>query len=547
MKEKMDRVAAVSRGAMARAVTNTSLFVFAAFLFSGVLGMSPLTWYQDAVTQFFRFILVPWGMTLAFAQLMRRQDAPMTMDTAILFVLLVWMTVPFIYRFGLTFNNINAACGYAMVFFGVYVSLRDESPARRERLLDWACAVFGLFSLIYGGALLYCAATVQVFAADLGDFGFGICGGMYLCGGTHYNITGMTSVCSAMFCLCGAERARRLWQRLLYILGAVMMMIVIVLTQSRTARYVLLIALAAGVFCRIYAGGPARRLLRAGVAVLAAGAVLVAGYFGAARLSDAAFMHYVHVGEQRAAQAVHDRQEEGNLPAPEELLHGAAATDEPVQGGNEQAEPVQGGNEQAEPAQGGNEQAEPAQGGNEQPEPVQDDNGQLQAVQGEAGADQAAIQGPQPKARPAVDATLSGRTEIWANIFRMWQENPKNLLIGNGVGRTGSIVVQGTSQESLGAIALHNTYFQFIADYGLIGFGMLLVFFLLILGRCVRALLRGGAELSGILPMCMLVLAILATGLMESAPLGEMTPMNVVLFFALGVLVPRGERQHHSL
>lgn len=517
MKEKMDRVAAVSRGAMARAVTNTSLFVFAAFLFSGVLGMSPLTWYQDAVTQFFRFILVPWGMTLAFAQLTRRQDAPMTMDAAILFVLLVWMTVPFIYRFGLTFNNINAACGYAMVFFGVYVSLRDESPARRERLLDWACAAFGLFSLIYGGALLYCAATVQVFAADLGDFGFGICGGMYLCGGTHYNITGMTSVCCAMFCICGAERARRLWQRLLYILGAVMMMIVIVLTQSRTARYVLLIALAAGVFCRIYAGGPARRLLRAGVAVLAAGAVLVAGYFGAARLSDAAFMHYVHVGEQRAAQAVHDRQEEGNLPAPEELLHGAAATDEPVQGGNEQ------------------------------PEPVQDDNGQLQAVQGEAGADQAAIQGPQPKARPAVDATFSGRTEIWANIFRMWQENPKNLLIGNGVGRTGSIVVQGTSQESLGAIALHNTYFQFIADYGLIGFGMLLVFFLLILGRCVRAFLRGGAELSGILPMSMLVLAILATGLMESAPLGEMTPMNVVLFFALGVLVPRGERQHHSL
>ena len=150
-------------------------------------------------------------------------------------------------------------------------------------------------------------------------------------------------------------------------------------------------------------------------------------------------------------------------------------------------------------------------------------------------------------ARPAVDATFSGRTEIWSNIFRMWREDPKYLIIGNGVGRTGSVVVVGTSQENLGAITLHNTYFQFIADFGLVGFGLLLAFFVLIFRRCARAFMQGGAERRGMLPMAMLVLAILVTGMMESAPLGEMTSMNVALFFALGVLVPAGERQSHGL
>ena len=514
MKEKMDRVAAASRGAMARAVTNTSLFVFAAFLFSGVLGMSPLTWHQDAVTQFFRFILVPWGMALTFAQLLRRQNAPMTMDAAILFVLLVWMTVPFIYRFGLTFNNINAACGYAMVFFGVYVSLRNESPARREELIDWACAVFGLFTLIFGGALLYCAETVKTFAADMGEFGFGIWNRAYLVSGVHYNITGMVCVCCAMICLCGAERARWLWLRLLYMLGSVMMMVVVVLTQSRTARYALLLALAAGAFSRVFSWLRAKVWQRAAAGVLAAGVVLVGGYLGAARLCDAALVHYVRVQEQRAAQTAEGR---GNLPE----------TNEPTLVGTALAE--QGVDELGAAMQSGAELNEAA------------------AAQSDAVPNEIPPQVPQLNARPAADATFSGRTEIWTSVFRMWKENPKSLLIGNGVGRTGSIVVQGTALESLGAIALHNTYLQFIADFGLIGFGLLLAFLLLIVRRCVRAFMRGGASLSGMLPMAMLVLAILVTGLMESAPLGEMTPMNVCLFFALGLLVPAGEQQRHDL
>ena len=57
----MDRVAAVSRGAMAEAVTNTSLFVFAAFLLSGVLEtrkrlFSNVSWQQALEMLFFEIV-----------------------------------------------------------------------------------------------------------------------------------------------------------------------------------------------------------------------------------------------------------------------------------------------------------------------------------------------------------------------------------------------------------------------------------------------------------------------------------------------------------
>lgn len=485
MSKRMDAAAAAGRRALACAATNTSLFVFAAFLFGGVLGMTPLLWVQDQVTQFFRFVLVPWGMALALCRLLRRQDAPVCADTAVLFALLAWITVPYIVRFGLTFNNINAACGYAMVFFGVYASVKEEEPAHRERLLDTACALFGLFSLAFGGALLFCAATVQTFAADMGEFGFGIWSRMYLCSGVHYNLTGMIAVCCALMCLAGAERARFLPVRLLYLLGAAMMMAVVVLTQSRTARYALLLALAAGAFSRVFGWMKGKAPVRALAGVLAAAAVLAGGYFGASALCDAALGHYMRVEARRTVQA--------------------AETPEGVRMADALADLVPVRSAQAE-------QAAPAAG---------------QTLE----------------ARPPVDASFSARTEIWANLLRIWRESPKSMLIGNGVGRTGSLVVRGTSQESLGAIALHNTYLQFIADFGLIGFGLQALFFLLILRRCVRAFLRGGRERRGMLPLSMLVLAALAIGMMESAPLGEMTVTNVLLFFALGMLVPCGEEE----
>ena len=146
------------------------------------------------------------------------------------------------------------------------------------------------------------------------------------------------------------------------------------------------------------------------------------------------------------------------------------------------------------------------------------------------------------QARDAVDATFSDRTTIWANLFALWRENPRHLLIGNGIGRTGSRIVAGTIHEAAGAVQVHNTYLQHTADFGLIGSALLALFFLTILRPVLRVFFAAGERhRPGYMPLCMLVIACLATGMMESAPLGALTTMNLMLFFVLALLASRGE------
>ena len=51
---------------------------------------------------------------------------------------------------------------------------------------------------------------------------------------------------------------------------------------------------------------------------------------------------------------------------------------------------------------------------------------------------------------------------------------------------------------------------------------------------------RGAARLRGGSALCMAVVAALITGMMESAPLEAMTPMNMMLFFTLAQLMAAG-------
>ena len=143
--------------------------------------------------------------------------------------------------------------------------------------------------------------------------------------------------------------------------------------------------------------------------------------------------------------------------------------------------------------------------------------------------------------RAGIDASFSDRTTIWKNLFALWRGNPKHLLIGNGVGRTGSRIVAGTIHEENGAVAVHNTYLQFIADFGLIGIALLAAFFAVIVRPVLRAFYaRGAGRFAGTHALCALAVAALATGMMESAPLGAMTPMNTMLCLALAMLAGAG-------
>ena len=456
----MEKMAAGVRSWVLRLIADETLFLLCAFLFAGVINSSVFTWYRQAIDLLYSYMVIPWGLALCVLHL-QRADGRMLLrtDNVLLTLMFAWVTVPFFLRFGLTFNNVTNWYGHAVVFFAVYAATREADDL--EKKLDVLCALFAALSFVWGGMLLLCALTGVQYGLGTGGELFGVVGGM-LQSGMHYNHTGMVSVCMMMMCVTGACRRKSLPGRLAHAVPAAMMALVIVLTQSRTARYSMLIAWAAGVYGALAAMLPARRkAVRHAAALAAALAVLVAGYLSASALTDAALRHY----------------------SGEPVLTAQAAAEEEA------------------PAAG-----EPA----------------LQA-------------------RAAVDATFSDRTALWKNLFAYWRSNPKYLLMGNGVGRTGSLIVEGTIHQEAGGVAVHNTYLQLLADFGLVGAALTLAFFITLLRPALRLFFAPRGEgFAGGRALLMMVLAILATGMMESQPLGVMSPMNMMLYYAFAVISAQG-------
>lgn len=483
----MEKVTKRVCAAMLAAAGNVSLFVFTAFLVTGILYMEPMVWYRDQVDLIYQYVIVPWGMALCLLRLERRKNElqPTTRrDVQTLFVLLLWIIVPFALRFGLTFNNMGAWYNHAVVYFAIYAFASEKPLAERERLFDLMVLLCGVLTFVLAGALLYCAATAQTIYHGAQDIGFGLYNGAHICHGMHYNLSGMIMVCLAMMTLAGVSRAKALPLRVFFAVSAAMAFVVVVLTQSRTARYASIIALSVGTYGAIAGrAGIKRPALRQLAALAAAALVLVVSYAGAARLTDAALAHYAKVQNARA-----------------------------------------------------------------QGETVGVIDQTMDAIVAPALAEEASAQEAvqQIEAREAVDSTFSDRTTIWKNLFELWAENPKYLIIGNGIGRTGSRVVKGTIHEEAGAVQLHNTYLQHTADFGLIGTALLALFFILLIRPLLRVFLaRGERRKPGYTALCMLVIAMLATGMMESAPLGGFTAANMMLFFALALLAGRGHDLAH--
>lgn len=478
----MEKLTRKIQAALLYAAGNVSLYVFTAFLVTGVLCMEPMVWYREQIDLINQYIVFPWGMALCLLRLEKRKSQLVAVrrDGQVLFVLVLWIAAPFLLRFGVTFNNMGAIYNHMVVYFGIYALLSEKPLEERERLFDLMVALCGMLTFVLSGAMLYCAATAKTIYHGAQSIGFGLYAGAQLTYGLDYNLCGMLMVCMAMITLAGVSRSRMRVMKLFYALGAGMMFIAIVLTQSRTARYASIIALSAGVYGVIVGRAHIRRpALRQMAALAAAVLVLVASYVGAAKLTDAALVHYTKI--------LHARAQGESVGVINQAMDALAAP----------------------------------------------------ALAQETGGQEAAA--PAPEARAAVDSTLSDRTTIWKNLFGLWAENPKNMLIGNGIGRTGRLVVKGTIHEAAGAVQIHNTYLQHTADFGLIGTGLLALFFILIIRPLFAVFFaKGDARKPGYTALCMLVIAMLATGMMESAPLGGLSPSNMMLFFALALLVGRG-------
>ena len=291
----MKKIALQVRSLLLAAFANPGVFAVTAFTVSGMFTTLKLSEFRGLLEL---NVLVPWGLALAMLRLYRAKERGIAMrpDVLALLVLFGWLVVPFGIRFGLSSTNINTWQNFAIIFFGLFAMLAEMEERELARSMDAAAVLSALVSFVFAGALLICAVTATSIRTPYSEYGFGVYQNAQLCAEQHYNSTGMLAMCGAFMCLMGAARRKHKLLRALHVIPAAMCALVVVLTQSRTARYSLLAGLAVGAYSVVASGRWNKRMLIRQAAGLRAGVVVLAGgYICSAKLTDAALVHYVKV------------------------------------------------------------------------------------------------------------------------------------------------------------------------------------------------------------------------------------------------------------
>ena len=522
---------------------NEALFLIVAFLYATLGDNAIAAWYREPVSLLYGYIVIPWGAALCLLRLQRRAASlePARADVVTLFVLYLWILVPFAIRFGFTGKNATAWYGYAVMFFGIYASISERKQREREMLMATMSVVSAVFAYVFCGALLFCAWSGTIYAADLGPFGFGAVEG-WLCSGVHYNITGMIVISLCMMCVMGVGYYRNILLKLFCLIPAVMSMAVIVLSQSRTSRYALLAVLAAAAFDGVRRA-LCRRNAAAGLlaAVLAGAVVLGGGYWGADRMTRAAIAHYNQLAYDAALQAAlaEQAEEQQAEPSAEE-----ATTEAPVEPSVEETTvetPVEPSVEETmaeTPVEPSAEEVpevavEPSAEETPVEAPVEAAEPPAQEAAAEPAVPEIQISEVQARELANTDGSFSNRTDIWRAVFMLWHDNPKMMMIGNGVNQTGYKIGQYISWTD--GVAVHNAYLQWAADFGLIGLVPQIVFLAIAVWQTIRVFFASKRP-RGALGLCMMAFAGLLIGMMESATLNAMLPINLMFMFALAQL-----------
>ena len=511
------------RDTMLAVFGNEALFLIVAFLYATLGDNAIAAWYREPVSLLYGYIVIPWGAALCLLRLQRRAASlePARADVVTLFVLYLWILVPFAIRFGFTGKNATAWYGYAVMFFGIYASISERKQHEREMLMATMSVLSAVFAYVFCGALLFCAWSGTIYAADLGPFGFGVVEG-WLCSGVHYNITGMIVISLCMMCVMGVGYYRNILLKLFCLIPAVMSMAVIVLSQSRTSRYALLAVLAAAAF-----DGVRRALCRRNVAagllaaVLAGAVVLGGGYWGADRMTRAAIAHYNQLAYDAALQAALAEQAEAQQAEPS--AEETTAAEEPTE---PSAEEMTAAEEPTEPS------AEEAPVEAVEPSAEEVSEASVEAT-AEPAVPEIQISEVQARELANTDGSFSNRTDIWRAVFMLWHDNPKMMMIGNGVNQTGHKIGQYISWTD--GVAVHNAYLQWAADFGLIGLVPQIVFLAIAVWQTIRVFFASKRP-RGALGLCMMAFAGLLIGMMESATLSAMLPINLMFMFALAQL-----------
>ena len=487
----MEKLTKRVRDILYAAASSEGVFLFVSFMLYGFGRMQTLDLHSEARRLLDLYVVVPWGMALVLLRLgrARKRIESARADIKILFMLLLWITVPFIWRFGFKEAQAITAFRYTVIFFGLYASLAEHRDIERE--MDWASTLFASASFIIAGALLYCAVTVKVYGTHIAVPGFGVnqAGNLVrLNVSLNPNTTAMLEGCCALMCLLGAARRKHLWAKMAHLIPAVMMAAALVLTQGRTARYALIGALAVGTYGVIACGRAiSKKVYRQLTAIAAAAAVLVGGYVGADLLTRQTMNHF----ERHPIQVVRPDWYEGASGEQTAFLTEVLQMMVP------------------------------------------------EALADETQAAPEATPAPEYVVREGIDSTLSMRTVFWKNLLGIWKENPKDVLLGFGIERMQEVCYQA----GFYAPVIDNAILHFITSFGLIGFLLLCAFFVSIAKPVLRVFFAPPEKSrAGDRVLCMIVVYELLVSMMESQTLIAMEAINIVFFFALGLLVKRGRK-----
>lgn len=475
---------------MTRVIESEPLFLFCWFAVMFMQNMDPFFWEAEQLVLVQRYLLAPWGIALG-ALYLHRETAIRTELLALL-ALLAWMIVPFALRFGISPKNVESWQNM-VILIGVYASISTRSAQERKQTLHWATTLFTLVGWGLGLSLLYCAASGKSYSPEYCQYSFGIFAQTQLTAGCHYNVTAMACLNLMLMSMTGFCCARGIGKRIYYAVPTVMMAIVVVLTQGRTSRYAMLAALALCAWRAVALSGWVKKAaVRHAAAIAAAAVVLIGGFVLSDELTNRAIIHY---SRMQTAHSANDTQAQSNSA---EWI-----TDAIAEGTNE---------EQGTPVE---------------PIPASD----------AAPQEEEAL-----RSREAMNWTFTGRTKIWSNLANFWKENPKYFFIGYGTGRVGWLISQETPLESLGYASVHNTYLQFLADYGLMGMLLMAAFFVCIAVPLLREFFLGKWSEGGVM-LCILIAAQLIIGMMESDPLAPMSICNLFLYIAFALAASSGREK----
>ena len=136
--ERADALAALAHKCLLAVVASEGFYLAIMLLFRGILNADVFMTSNHIISPLLDYVIVPWSGAMLGIYLMREKKKG-GLDIWALVLLILWMIVPFVMRFGPEFFTLSSSLDYALIFFVFYASVRQSDAA--DALASWISPV----------------------------------------------------------------------------------------------------------------------------------------------------------------------------------------------------------------------------------------------------------------------------------------------------------------------------------------------------------------------------------------------------------------------